>query len=177
MSDLAPAELIESRIFVLRSQRVIIDSDLAALYGVPTKRLNEQIRRNTRRFPEDFCFQLTADEISTRLRSRSQTATLKRGQNLKYPPYAFTEHGAIQAANILNSDTAVVMSVQVVRAFVNLRQSIVNHKALAAKLTELDTRVGRHDQQLAAIVKAIRHLAAPDGPRHRRKIGFHSGNR
>lgn len=177
MTELVPTELIQSRILVLRGQRVIIDADLAALYGVPTKRLNEQVRRNARKFPEDFCFQLTADEASHWLSSRSQNATLKRGKNIKYLPSAFTEHGTIQAANILNSETATDLSVQIVRAFVRPRQLIVNHKALSAKLTELDARVGTHDEQLAAIVKAIRQLAAPENPRHRRKIGFHHGNR
>jgi hypothetical protein len=99
---------------------------------------------------------------------------LKFSPNL---PYAFTEHGAIQAANVLNSEAATDMSVQVVRAFVRLRQLIANHRALSAKLAELDQRVGAHDEQLAALIEAIRQLAAPEGPRHRRKIGFHPGNR
>ena len=188
--EIIPLEHVQSRILVLRGQRVLIDADLAALYGVTTKRLNEQVKRNARKFPEDFLFQLSAEEAEQlpRLRSqnatsnmpvpsRSQNATLKRGQNIKYLPYAFTEHGAIQAANILNSDAATDMSVHVVRAFVRLRQLVVNHKAIAAKLSELDARVGAHDEQLAAVIDAIRQLTAPAGPRHRRKIGFHPGNR
>lgn len=174
MPDLVPTEFIQSHILVLRGHRVILDSDLARLYGVPTKRLNEQLRRNLRRFPEDFVFILSPAEKAEVVAICDHLKRLKFSPNL---PYAFTEHGAIQAANILNSEAANEMSVQVVRAFVRLRQSIVNHKARAAKLTELDPRVGRHDQQLTAIVKAIRQLAAPDGPRHRRKIGFHPGNR
>ncbi len=122
-------------------------------------------------------FQLTKGEAGQVLASRSQNATLKRGQNVKYLPSAFTEHGTIQAANVLNSDAATEMSVHVVRAFIQLRQLMVNHKALAAKLTELDARVGAHDEQLAALVAAIRQLSAPDVPTHGRKIGFHRGNR
>lgn len=122
-------------------------------------------------------FQLTKDEAVRVQVSRSQNATLKRGQNVKYLPCAFTEHGAIQAANVLKSDAAVEMSVHVVRAFVRLRQLAINHKALSAKLAELDARVGAHDEQLAAIISAIRQLTTPDAPSHGRKIGFHPGNR
>jgi hypothetical protein len=173
-SELIPLEVIQSRILVVRSQRVILDLDLATLYGVTTKRLNEQVKRNARKFPEDFLFILTADEKSEVVAKCDHLRRLKFSPHL---PYAFTEHGAIQAANILNSDTASDMSVQIVRAFVRLRQLLVNHKALSAKLAELDSRVGAHDAQLAAIIDAIRQLASPDGLRHRRKIGFHRGNR
>lgn len=172
-----PAERIPSRIVVLRGQRVILDADLATLYGVPTKRLNEQVKRNARRFPEDFCFQLTRVEARDLARLRSQFATLKQGQHIKHLPYAFTEHGAVQAANVLNSETAIAMGVQVVRAFVQLRRLFADHRTLAAKLHELEQRVGGHDAQLGAVIQAIRQLAAPDSPRHRRKIGFHPGNR
>jgi hypothetical protein len=176
-TSLVPAEHIQSRILVLRGVRVVLDRDLATLYSVTTKRLNEQVRRNARKFPEDFMFQLTKDEAGQVLASRSQNATLKRGQNVKYLPYAFTEHGAIQAANVLNSDAATEMSVYVVRAFIQLRQLVVNHKALAAKLAELDSRVGAHDEQLAALVVAIRQLTTPTASTHGRKIGYHQGNR
>lgn len=175
--SLVPADLIRHRILVLRGVRVILDADLAALYGVPTKRLNEQVKRNIRRFPEDFMFQLSREEADSLLRSRSQIATLKRGQNIKHLPFAFTEHGAVQAANVLNSETAIEMGVQVVRAFVQLRQLFADHRALAAKLAELDKRVGGHDAQLAAVVQAIRQLAVGESQRTRRKIGFHPGNR
>jgi len=169
-SPLVPLEIIQARILVLRGQRVILDADLASLYGVSTKRLNEQVKRNVRKFPEDFVFTLTEDEKSEVVAKCDHLSRLKYSPNL---PAAFTEHGTIQAANILNSVIASDMSVQIVRAFVRLRQLMVNHKALSAKLTELDARVGAHDEQLAAIVQAIRKLAAPEGPRHRRKIGFH----
>ena len=120
MDVLIPVELIQDRIIVLRGQRVLVDRDLAMLYGVASKRLNEQVKRNPGKFPADFMFQLTRDEVAEVLASRSQNATLKRGQNVKHLPYAFTEHGAIQAANILNSPAATAMSVHVVRAFVHL---------------------------------------------------------
>ena len=177
MDVLIPVELIQDRIIVLRGQRVLVDRDLAMLYGVASKRLNEQVKRNPGKFPADFMFQLTRDEVAEVLASRSQNATLKRGQNVKHLPYAFTEHGAIQAANILNSPAATAMSVHVVRAFVHLRQIASNHQALAAKLDELDARLDAHDQQLSAIVDTIRQLTLPTNPNHDRKIGFHRGNR
>ena len=169
--ELIPAEHIQSRILVLRGQRVLLDADLAALYGVPTKRLLEQVRRNPDRFPDEFCFQLKRQELAI-LRSQFATSSGAHGGR-RYAPYAFTEHGALMAANVLNSPEAVAMSVQVVRAFVRLRQMLVNHKALAAKLAELDARVGAHDDQLAAIIEAIRQLAAPP-PAHGRELGFHT---
>ena len=109
--SLVPSELIEKKIYCIRGQRVILDSDLAELFDVETKRLNEQVKRNRSRFPEDFMFQLTQEETRTWHRLRSQIATLKRGQHLKYRPFAFTEHGAIMAANVLNSPAAIEMSV------------------------------------------------------------------
>ena len=169
--SVTPVEHIQSRILVLRGVRVILDADLAALYGVPTKRLNEQVARNARKFPADFCFILTAEEVAN-LRSQNATSSSGPHGGRRYAPRAFTEHGAIHAANVLNSDAAVEMSVRVVRAFVQLRQMIVNHKALSAKLAELDAKVGAHDEQLAEIIKAIRYLTAPEGPTHGRKIGF-----
>lgn len=176
MSDtsLVPTELIQSRILVLRGVRVVLDRDLAQLYGVSTKQLNQQIKRNARKFLDDFMFKLSAEEKAEVVTKCDYLRALKYSPVL---PHAFTEHGVLQAANVLNSDTATEMSVHVVRAFVRLRQLIVNHKALATKLAELDARVGAHDEQLAALVAAIRQLTAPDAPTHQRKIGFHKGNR
>ncbi len=150
---------------------MILDADLARLYGVTTKRLNEQVKRNARKFPEDFCFQLNLKEAAN-LRSHFATSSSGVHGGRRYAPFAFTEHGAIQAANVLNSEAAAEMSVHVVRAFVRLRQMVVNHKAIAAKLAELEHRVGAHDEQLAAVIEAIRLLTAPEGGRHRRRIGF-----
>lgn len=185
-----PQERIQSRIIVLRGQRVLLDSDLAAIYEVPTKRLNEAVKRNIEKFPADFMFQLTREEtaslhavrnstidIQRVMSNRSQIATGVSQHRIRQQlPYAFTEHGAIQAANILRSAAAVAMSVQVVRAFVRLRELVVNHKAISSKLAELDARIGEHDEQLAAIIEAIRQLAEPVLPENRRRIGFNSAD-
>ena len=167
-------EHIARDILVLRGQRVIVDSDLAALYGVTTKRFNEQVRRNRERFPEDFMFQLTAEEAAA---LRSQFATLKtgRGQHRKYLPYAFTEHRVIIAASVLNSPRAVEMSIYVVRAFVRLREMLASNRELARRFDELEARLEKrltaHDEAIAAILSAIRELMNPAAPK-RRGIGF-----
>ncbi len=131
---------IETVIRTLRGERVILDTDLARIYGVETRVLNQAVKRNFKKFPADFMFRLTRSDAESLARSRSQSVTLKRGQNIKYSPYAFTEHGAIMAANVLNSQRAVQMSVFVVRAFVRLRQVIATHKDLEAKLKKLEHR-------------------------------------
>ena len=171
--DLVPAEQIQSHILVIRGLRVMLDADLARLYGVTVGRLNEQVKRNLRRFPDDFMVQLTREETEAVRRSRSQNAILKRGQNIKHLPYAFTEHGIIQTACVIKSTVAELMGIAVVRAFARLRQLLVNHKALATKLAEFEARIGSHDEQLAALVEVVRQLAMPEGPTHTRKIGFH----
>ena len=167
---LVPVELITSSILVLRGQKVLLDAEIDALYGVTTKRFNEQVRRNRDRFPTDFMFQLTAEEQAA---LRPQIATLKpgRGQHRKYLPYAFTEHGAIMAATILNSQRAVEMSVYVVRAFVRLRGLLASNTALARKLDELERKYQHHDDAIKAILSAIRELMNPPAPK-RRPIGF-----
>lgn len=170
--EIVLVDQIEPLIKAMRGQNVILDSDLAKLYGVPVKRLNEQVRRNLARFPDDFMFQLTAAEA---IALRSQNATLKRGRGAhrKYLPYAFTEHGAIMAANVLNSPRAVEFGVYVVRAFVKLRQLITTHKELARKLTELEQRVGTHDDAIRQLIEAIRRLMEPPlEPKRRGRIGF-----
>jgi len=166
-----PVGRIERAILLIRGQKVILDRDLARLYGVPTKRLNEQAKRNIDRFPEDFMFELTWEEAKA---SRSQSATLKRGKNIKYRPYAFTEHGAMMAATVLNSPRAVQVSVYVVRAFVRLRRMLAQHKELAAKLDQLERKVGKHDRQIVALVDAIRRLMAPPPEPRKKRIGFES---
>jgi hypothetical protein len=173
-SALAPAQDITRAILVLRRQRVLLDAELAALYGVTTKRFNEQVRRNRERFPDDFMFQLTAEESDS---LRSQFATLKsgRGQHRKYLPYAFTEHGAIMAASILNSPRAIEMNVFVVRAFVKLRELLSSNRELARRFEQLEARLDKrlteHDVSIAAILSAIRELMNPPAPK-RRAIGF-----
>jgi hypothetical protein len=164
------AEHIAHSILLLRGHRVILDRDLAAIYGVETRTLNQAVKRNSVRFPEDFMFQLSKEETEG---SRSQSVILNasRGKNLKYLPYAFTEHGAIQAANILSSPRAVEMSVYVVRAFVKLREALASNKELAQKLDQLERKLETHDDAIVGILKAIRELMNPPAPK-RRPIGF-----
>ena len=164
-----PVEIIEKKIYIIRNQRVMLDSDLAELYDVTTKRLNEQVRRNIERFPEDFIFQLTDEEYKI-LRSQIATSNIIHGGR-RYIPYAFTEHGAIMAATILNSPKAVEMSIFVVRAFVKLREIISGNKELARKLSELENKYEKHDKDIKAIIDAIRQLMTPP-EKTKRKIGF-----
>ena len=170
-SAIVPVEHITQSILVLRGQRVILDRELAAIYGVTTGRLNEAIKRNARRFPEDFMFQLTAEE-SEHLRSHF---AISSWGGRRYRPYAFTEHGAIQAANVLNSTRAVEMGVYVVRAFVKLRELLASNKDLARRLDELEARIQKklttHDEAITAMLSAIRQLMNPPQPK-RRGIGF-----
>ncbi len=149
----------------IRGQAVILDADLAALYGVSVKRLNQQITRNRDRFPDDFCFQLTEAEWRS---LRLQNATLKRGQHRKYMPHVFTEHGAIMAATVLNSPQAVQMSVAVVRAFVRLRRLALSVEGLARKVAALENK---YDASFRAVFDAIRDLMEPPHP-PRKRIGF-----
>lgn len=160
---------VESRILVLRGQKVILDRDLAELYGVTVKRLNEQVKRNRERFPADFMFPLTDKEDGI---LRSQIATSSSGHGgRRYPPHAFTEHGAIMAATVLNSPKAVEMSVFVVRAFVRLREMLGTNRQLAAKIKELERKLESHDTAIQEVLEAIKELMAPE-PAPRRRIGF-----
>jgi len=167
-SDNLALQKIAPLIHQIRGERVILDSDLARIYGVPVKALNQAVKRNADRFPQDFAFNLTLAEFTS---LRSQFVTSKGRGGRRYAPYAFTEHGAIMAANILNSKQAVQMSVFVVRAFVKLRAALASHRELADKLTELERKVGTHDKALVSIIAAIRGLTEP--PKHKpRAIGF-----
>ncbi|MGA7381764.1 MAG: ORF6N domain-containing protein [Terriglobales bacterium] len=157
------------RIVVLRGQKVILDADLAVLYGVPVKRLNQQVRRNLQRFPPDFMFQVPVTDRDS-LRLQIATSNTGRGGR-RYLPYAFTEHGAIMAATVLKSKRAIEMSVFVVRAFVRLREALASNRQVAVKIEELEERLGTHDAALQAIVQAIKELIAPPKKLHR-KIGF-----
>ncbi len=165
-----PVDRITRSILIIRGQRVLLDRDLAEIYGVPTGRLNEAVKRNKARFPEDFMFRLTREEAEA---SRSQNAILKesRGSNIKYQPFAFTEHGAIQAANVLRSPRAVEMGVYVVRAFVQLRDLLASNKELAQQLKKLERKVSTHDEAIVGILKTIRQLMNPPEP-SKRSIGF-----
>jgi hypothetical protein len=160
---------IEDMIFLIRGQRVMLDSDLANIYGVTTKQLNQQFRRNRERFPGDFAFELTNQEL-TQMRSQIVTSS---GRNLLRLPVAFTEHGALMLASILNSPIAVAASVRVVRVFVLMHEQMAAHKELAGKLADLEQRVGGHDAAIQDLFEAIRQLVEPPLPENRREIGFH----
>jgi hypothetical protein len=187
-------------ILTIRGQKVVLDSDLAAVYGVTTKRLNEQFRRNRKRFPEDFAFQLTVDEFES-LRSqiatlnqsgntvtnRSQSATAsnrsqrKRSQfatasrrNIRYRPWAFTEHGALQVANILQTDRAISMSVFVIRAFIEQRENLAANAAILKRLAEIDKTLLEHDTALREIYQKLVPLLSPPSEPPRKQIGFHA---
>ena len=165
-----PVQDITRSIRILRGHKVLLDAELADLYGVPTKALNQAVKRNTERFPEDFLFRLTRTETDALNRSQIVTSHQKH-RDPRFPPYAFTEHGAIMAATILNSPRAVEMSVYVVRAFVRLRELLASNTALARKLDELERKYKHHDNAIAAILSAIRELTNP--PRSKRRgIGF-----
>jgi hypothetical protein len=175
-------ERIASQIQLVRGEKVLLDTDLAALYGVVTKRLNEQVRRNPHRFPPDFMFQRTDQEFS-RLRSQIATSKIRPGRGgRRYVPYAFTEHGALMAANLLNSARAIEVSVYVVRAFIRLRETLAAHKDLARKLDELERKTEalamKHDTlatetraQFRQVIAALRQLMSTPAPT-RRPIGF-----
>lgn len=161
---------VESAIFLIRGQRVMLDADLAAIYGTSTMRLNEQFRRNRQRFPEDFAFQLTADEFK---RLISQIAISKKGRGGRRTlPWVFTEHGAIMLASVLNSRIAVQASVRVVRAFVRLREMVAASAQLSAKLKDLERRLDSHDEAIVELFAVLKKLLQPE-PKPKREIGFH----
>ncbi len=167
--DIVSTERIARWIYLLRGQKVLIDRDLATLYGVSTKALNQAVKRNADRFPADFMFQLNKQEMQS---LRSQFVTLKRGQHLKYFPFAFTEQGVAMLSSILKSERAVKVNIAIMRAFVKLREALETNRELARKFDELEKRVGKHDEEIAAIIEAIRQLMAPPA-KPRREIGFH----
>lgn len=165
-------------IHTIRGMRVMLDSDLARLYGVPTKVFNQTITRNRDRFPADFIFQLTDEEFAN---LRSQIVTLKtpgRGRHRKYLPLVFTEHGAIMTATILRSPRAVAMSIYVVRAFVQMREALLTNAVILKRLAQVDRKLLEHDVVLRDVVERLAPLLSPpEGPPPKRKIGFHPGNR
>jgi len=173
MPENLPALTLDSiaqRIFEIRGQRVMLDSDLAEMYRVSAKVLNQAVKRNAERFPEDFMFRLTQEEADS---LRSQIVTLKagRGQHRKYLPFAFTEQGVAMLSSVLRSTRAVQVNIAIVRAFVWLRQAIPAYKELAAKVAELEEAVGRHDKDMGIVFEALRQLIEPpDG--EKRNIGF-----
>ncbi|NWG01918.1 MAG: ORF6N domain-containing protein [Syntrophaceae bacterium] len=175
--SLIPIERIERSILMIRGQKVMLDRDLAYLYGVPTKVLNQAVKRHKDRFPEDFMFQLTMEEAKlwwTNIRGdglRSQIVTLKRGKHIKYRPYAFTEHGILMLSSVLNSERAIQVNIEIMRAFVRLQRILSSHADLARKLDELEKK---YDAQFRVVFDAIRRLMAPKEPEpSKKRIGFY----
>ena len=193
MAKKAPTSVLP-KIYAVRRQKVVLDAELAKLYGMPTKRLNEAVRRNAARFPEDFCFFLTEDEdehlksqIGTSSLSpkeapflRSQFATLKtdnRGRHRKYLPRVFTEHRALMAANVLRSEQAVQMSLYLIRAFVSLREQLVSNLSTLRRLSEIDKKLLEHDVVLREVLERLQPLLNPPPAPKKPLIGFHPRNR
>ena len=169
MNALAPIAEVEDRILLIRGHKIILDADLAALYGVTTKRLNQQVNRNQERFPEDFAFSLTPTEKA------EVVAKCNHLHNLKFSnvtPRAFTEHGAVMAASVLNTPVAVRASLFVVRAFVRMRSMVDAHKEIAGIVEKLIQRVGMHDEQIRGLFDAIRELMTPPPPKPKPRIGY-----
>lgn len=171
MSNIASTQQIERQILLIRGRKVLLDVHLAVLYGVTTKRLNEQVRRNRSRFPDDFMFQLTSEEVES---LRSQIATSKRGRGgRRYAPYVFTEQGVAMLSTVLNSERAIQVNIEIMRAFVRLREILATHKDLANKLDMLERK---YDAQFKVVFDAIRQLMTPPEP-EKRKIGFLVGEK
>ena len=167
--EIVPIERIARLIFVFRKQKVMLDSDLASLYGVTTGNLNKAVKRNAQRFPSDFMFQLTAEEAEDLI---FQFGRSKGRGGRRHRPYAFTEQGIAMLSSVLNSDRAITINIAIMRAFVRLRQILETNRELAKEFSELERRVGRHDEEIAVILEAIRQLTAPP-EKPRREIGFH----
>ena len=161
---------IENRIFIVRGQKVMMDRDLAELFGVETRHLNRQVRRNIKRFPKEFAFQLTRNEKNEVVPIWHHLRTVKFSRFL---PYVFTEHGVAMLATVLNSEQAIRMSIAIIQTFVKLRETLAAHKELALKLRELENRIEKHDEEIAALFDAIRELMAPPA-KPKREIGFHT---
>ena len=169
MKAIIPQETIEQRIFLIRNQKVMVDRDLAELYGVETKHLNRQVKRNIQRFPEEFMLQLTIEERNQLVTICHRFKTMKHSSSL---PYVFTEHGVAMLASVLKSDRAVKISINIIKAFVKLREMLSTHKELAHKLAELERKIERHDEEIKVIFDAIRQLMALPKAKEK-KIGFH----
>ena len=168
MKDLIPQETIEQRIFLIRKQKVMVDRDLAELYGVETKHLNRQVKRNIQRFPDEFMLQLTIEERNQLVTICHRFKTMKHSSSL---PYVFTEHGVAMLASVLKSDRAVKISINIIKAFVKLREMLSTHKELAHKLAQLERKIEKHDDEIKLIFDAIRQLMTRPEPKSKR-IGF-----
>jgi hypothetical protein len=171
MSNLAgiTETLIESKIYLIRGQKVMLDVDLAEMYGVLTKALKQAVRRNIERFPEDFMFELSKDEVDTLL--RSQIVTLKRGEHIKYLPFAFTEHGVLMLSSVLRSEQAVQVNIQIMRVYSRMKELLMMHKDILVKLEKLEKKTDKHDDQIKVIFDYIKKLI--EQPKERtERIGF-----
>jgi hypothetical protein len=172
------APLMESRIYRIRGHKVLLDSDLAELYGVPTGRLNEVVKRNAKRFPPDFLFPLTPAEAREVQALKSQSAILKRGQHRKYTPKAFTEHGIAMLSSVLTSERAILVNIAIVRTIVRLRQLLTTHEEIGRRLEQLEWRQAEHPAQIHQVFAIIQHLieapaeAGPQTVDPKRRIGF-----
>jgi hypothetical protein len=169
--EIVPIERIAHLIFIFREQKVMLDSDLAELYGVSTGHLNRAVKRNTGRFPPDFMFQLSAEQVRS-LKCQVGISKPGRGGRRRSRPFVFTEQGIAMLSSVLNSERAVRVNIAIMRAFVKLRQMLETNRELAQKFSELEQRVGKHDQEIVAILEAIRQLMRPP-EKSRREIGFH----
>jgi ORF6N domain len=167
MPNLVPTEVIATKILIIRGKRVILDSDLAVLYEVVTKRLNEQVVRNRRRFPEDFMFQLTEEETDF---LRSQNATSKRGGR-RYLPYVFTQEGVAMLSSVLNSERAIMVNIQIMRAFAQLRRMLLTNRDLKRKIEEMERK---YDKRFAIVFKVIKELLNPRAEEKSKIVGFHA---
>ena len=179
LESILPEEIIVNKIYLIRGFKVMLDSDLAELYGVETKRLKEQVRRNIERFPEDFMFETTNEEYnSLKFSLRSQFATLKngRGQHTKYMPMAFTEHGVLMLSNIVNSERAIKVSIQIIRVFARMRQMLSAHKEILLKLEQIEKKDLEQDQKIMLIFEYLKQLESSKiqetEQKQRSKIGY-----
>ncbi len=170
-----PVEAIKGKIYLIRGQKVLLDSDLAEMYGVETKRLNEQVRRNIVRFPEDFMFQLNGEEYGA-LRSHFATLKKSRGEHRKFFPHVFTEQGVAMLSSVLNSERAILVNIAIMRAFVQMRELAASSRAFTQRLEELERKYDRHDRQIVLVFDAIRSLMTTPEPK-KRKIGFKTGEK
>jgi len=166
-----PQEIVKQKIFMIRGHKVMLDRDLAELYGVPTKVLNQAVKRNLSRFPQDFMFQLSTEEMKN---WKSQIVTSNREKmGIRKKPYVFTEQGVAMLSSVLNSERAIQVNITIMRTFVKLRQIISANKELASKLDELEMKIEKHDEDIQAIFEAIRQLMAPPPIKPKPQIGFH----
>jgi phage regulator Rha-like protein len=170
--NIYPEDSIASKIHVIRNTKVMMDFDLAELYDIETKQLKRQVKRNLKRFPEDFMFQLNREEYNS---LRCQTGTLKRGQHSKYLPYAFTEQGVAMLATVLNSDKAIQVNIQIIRVFLKFREFLASHLELRKKIEKIENQLADHDEEISAIFKVIKELIQkPHKQTIKKEIGFHT---